>query len=205
MRLIWALIGLCCLIELTLLLADWGLVATVRLRALAYDYGGFWPGLLRDWQPNFALQPVVMFVSYGFLHAGLIHLGVNMMTLWSLSRGVYDRAGARGFAAIYGFSILGGAVGYALLASNLAPMVGASGGLFGLAGALLGFSYAERRSQNVGLWPIGRAVILLTLLNLVLWWAMRGQLAWQTHLGGFVAGWVVALLQHRATPLELDG
>jgi membrane associated rhomboid family serine protease len=37
-------------------------------------------------------------------------------------------------------------------------------------------------------------------LNRVLWWAMKGQLAWQTHLGGFLAGaaaaWVLGRNEH---------
>jgi membrane associated rhomboid family serine protease len=39
-----------------------------------------------------------------------------------------------------------------------------------------------------------RAAGLLIALNLVMWWAMGGHLAWQTHLGGFIGGWVLALL-----------
>jgi membrane associated rhomboid family serine protease len=31
-------------------------------------------------------------------------------------------------------------------------------------------------------------------LNIVLWWAMDGQLAWETHLGGFITGWIAAML-----------
>jgi membrane associated rhomboid family serine protease len=31
-------------------------------------------------------------------------------------------------------------------------------------------------------------------MNLLLWWAMNGQLAWQTHLGGFMIGWITAIL-----------
>lgn len=165
-----------------------------RLRLLAYDYGGFWPGLLQDWRPNYALQPYAMFFTYGFLHGGPAHLAVNMITLWSLGRAVLDRVGPWGFAALYGASILGGAVGFALLAPGLRPMVGASGALFGLVGGLLAWSYVDRYSLREGLWPVGRAILLLVGLNLVLWWAMAGQLAWETHLGGFVSGWIIALL-----------
>ncbi|MDC1399675.1 rhomboid family intramembrane serine protease [Yoonia sp.] len=82
-------------------------------------------------------------------------------------------------------------------------MVGASGALFGLIGGLLAWTYVDRFTYNEGLWPIARAVLILVALNLVLWWAMDGQLAWQTHLGGFIAGWVVALLiDPRAQDLE---
>ena len=43
-------------------------------------------GLLTDWEPNFAYQPWLMFLTYAFLHGGLAHLAVNMVTLWSLGR-----------------------------------------------------------------------------------------------------------------------
>jgi len=43
----------------------------------------------------------------------------------------------------------------------------------------------------------------LIVLNLVLWWAMDGLLAWQTHLGGFIIGWVVALMID-PIPKEID-
>jgi len=34
---------------------------------------------------------------------------------------------------------------------------------------------------------------LLIFLNLVMYWAMSGGLAWETHLGGFLAGWAAGL------------
>jgi membrane associated rhomboid family serine protease len=39
----------------------------------------------------------------------------------------------------------------------------------------------------------------LVLMNLLLWWAMSGQLAWEAHLGGFLAGAALAALlgEHR--------
>jgi membrane associated rhomboid family serine protease len=72
--------------------------------------------------------------------------------------------------------------------------VGASGALFGLAGGLLAWAYVDLYTFEERLWPVARAALLLAGLNLILWWAMDGQLAWETHLGGFIAGWVTALL-----------
>lgn len=189
-----ALILLCTAIEMALWLADHGIVGPPRLRQLAYDYGGFWPGLLSGWKPNYALQPWAMFLTYGFLHGGALHLIVNMITLWSLGRGAIDRVGGRGFGWLYLASLLGGAAGFGLLAPDLRPMVGASGALFGLVGGLLAWTYVDRYTLRERMWPIARAILMLIGLNVVLWWAMDGQLAWQTHLGGFVAGWIAALL-----------
>lgn len=197
------LIALCTSLELVLMLADWGILGSKRLRALAYDYGGFWPGLLDNWRPNFTAQPYTMFATYAFLHGGVAHLVVNMITLWSLGNVVIARVGTKGFALLYLSALIGGAVGYALLASDVRPMVGASGALFGLIGGALAWLYVDRYTYNEGLLAVFQAVVMLVLLNLILWWAMNGQLAWQTHLGGFISGWVAAMLiDPRPTPPE---
>lgn len=192
--LIWGIIVLCIGVEAILSLADWGIINIARLRMATYEFGGFWPGLLGNWEPNYPTQPYLMFITYGFLHGGLLHLIVNMFTLRSLGLGVVDRVGARGFLMLYVGALLGGALGYYLLSAGVRPMVGASGALFGLAGGLVAWAYVDRFTLAVGLWPIAQAVLLLIALNVVLYWAMDGQLAWETHLGGFVAGWIMALL-----------
>ena len=188
------LIVVCCAVEGMLQLAARIGVGGPRLRVLAYEYGGFWAGLLQSWTPNYPAQPYAMFVTCGFLHGGLLHLIVNMITLWSLGRAVLDRVGERGFILLYVASLLGGAAGFALIGTTLAPMVGASGALFGLAGGLLAWGYTDRFSFQEALWPIAQAVCLLIAINVVMWWALNGQLAWETHLGGFLAGWFVATL-----------
>lgn len=196
------LIALCTAIELVLLASDLG-IAPDRLRRMATDWAGFWPGLLGSWQPNYPGQSWAMFASYAFLHAGPIHLAINMLTLWSLGRIVIDRVGALGFWALYAGAVLGGAATFGLIGDTLRPMVGASGALFGLVGGLLAWNYVDRYTFSEGLWPVARAALLLIAMNLVLWWAMDGQLAWETHLGGFVTGWVLALLidpRGRAAP-----
>lgn len=188
------LVALCTATELVLQLGDAGLFDLPRFRALAYEFAGFWPGLLSTWRPNYALQPTTMFLTYAFLHAGLWHLALNMVTLWSLARPIVDRVGQGKFLTIYALSILGGALGYALLTTSYRPMVGASGALFGLAGALLAWDYVDRFVLRKGLWPVARAALLLIALNVALYYAMGGVLAWETHLGGFIAGWIAALL-----------
>ncbi|MEM7508841.1 MAG: rhomboid family intramembrane serine protease [Pseudomonadota bacterium] len=201
--LIWGVIAACGLIELALLLGDLDIWGEGRLRSTAYEWGGFWPGLLQDWQPNYPGQPLIMFLTYGFLHGGPVHMIVNMITLWSLGYAVQDRVGSWGFVGLYLASLLGGAAGFGLIAETFRPMVGASGALFGLAGGLLAWNYVDRFTFRMGLWPVIRLVLLLVAMNVAMWWALDGQLAWETHLGGFIVGWIVALLidpkAHRPT------
>jgi membrane associated rhomboid family serine protease len=182
----------CIVIELMLQLSDHGIIDLPRLRSLTYTYGGFWPGLLVDWTPNFPGQSITMFFTYGFLHGGLVHLVVNMITLLSLGAAVCIRGGAKRYVLIYVASILGGAAVFGLLAPSLRPMVGASGALFGLVGALTAWDAMERRALRLSMRPVIRVIGILVLLNVVLWWAMDGLLAWQTHLGGFLAGAAMA-------------
>ncbi len=188
------IIAICASIEMALYASDLGLLEPQSLRMRTYEYAGFWSGLWGEWNANYALQPYSMFLTYGFLHAGPLHLLVNMLTLWSVGRLVIARVGTKGFVLLYSVSIIGGGIGYGLLAPTLSPMVGASGALFGLVGGILSWSYVDRFSFNEALWPVARAALFLVGLNLVLWWAMSGQLAWETHLGGFVAGWIAAML-----------
>lgn len=185
---------ICVLVEVLLQMGDLGVFGPPRLRQWAYENGGFWSGLLRDWTPNYTLQPYLMFVSHGFLHGGLLHLLINMFTLYSLSQGVVERVGPWRFLTLYFASMIGGAIGFGILADTVYPMVGASGALFGLAGALMAWNSVDRYVYRLDLWPLARVGLLLVVINLVMWWAMDGQLAWQTHLGGFIVGWIVALV-----------
>ncbi len=191
------LAAVCILIEIALQLGDRGAFGLPRFRALVYEYGGFWPGLLRNWRPNYPLQPWTMFLTYGFLHAGLGHLVINMITLVSLGRPVLMRIGLARFLILYAIALFGGAAGFALLSDTYRPMVGASGALFGLAGAILAWEYRDRAALRERLWPVFRAVLLLVALNVILYFAMNRLLAWEAHLGGFVAGWVAAWLVDR--------
>lgn len=203
--LLFGLCTTCIVIELVLQAGDRQWLGIPRLRQTVYEYAGFWPGLMGSWRPNYALQPYLMFLTHAFLHGGLMHLGFNMATLVSLGRVVQDRVGQRGLAILFGASVLAGGLGYGLLTNSPSPMVGASGGLFGLAGGLLAWNYVDRFSAAGRLWPVLRAALLLAAMNVALWWLMQGQLAWQTHLGGFIGGWLAALLVDPIAHLDPPG
>ena len=189
----------CIIIELILQGSDMGLWGTQRWRSLAYQYGAFWPGLLSNWRPNFGSQPWLMFLTYSFLHGGLVHLVVNMITMISLGSAVVTRVGQLRFLIIYtGSTILGGTLFALLTSTGPRPMVGASGALFGLAGALIVFNVMFTVKRRPGwkllavtiLWPIG----ILVALNLLMYYGTGGSVAWETHLGGFLSGAAIAAM-----------
>lgn len=190
---VWLLAILCTLPELVLLGADWGVWGSARWRPLAYTQGAFWAGLLYGWTPNFALQPVTMFVGYAWLHVGALHVVGNLLALLWLGPPIVVRRGNGGLIGLWLVAMVGGGAAFGLLTTSAAPMVGASGALFGLAADWL---LAEvREAPRLGPQVLRGAGMIAALLALnALVWAMQGgQLAWETHLGGFLAGLVLAL------------
>ena len=130
---------------------------------------------------------------------GLLHLIGNMLVLWGLGRVVMLRLGTGRFLVLYFASAIGGALCFGILTTSAQPMVGASGALFGLLGAWQYWRYALRRQRGQSLWPVWQAVLGLVLLNVVMWVALKGLVAWETHLGGFLAGWACAAGFYRLT------
>lgn len=185
---------LCGLPELALLGADGGLWGSARWRPLAYQNGAFWAGLLHGWQPNYAAQPVTMFVSYAWLHAGPGHLAGNLLALVWLGPGVVARRGTLGLALFWGAATLGGAAAFGLITTNPAPMVGASGALFGLAAAWTVAEVQGARGLRARALRALGIILLLVGLNAATWALQGGHLAWETHLGGFLAGLVLVVV-----------
>lgn len=199
---IW-LVGLTCLPEIVFTLLGSGLFGMEDLRRAGLIYGAFWNGLLRGWEGVYPLQPVAMFVSYAFLHGGLLHLVGNMIAVLALGGIAVARLGQWGFLLLYLLCVIGGGAGFALLNWSDAPMVGASGAVFGLIGAWKYWEWQLRRELGAAMAPLWRSLAGLAGLNVVLWLLLSGLLAWEAHLGGFVVGWAFArvvtpTLRHRA-------
>lgn len=125
-------------------------------------------------------------VTGGFLHAGLFHLGMNMLLLWLLGSQLEPVLGRARFAALYLACLVAGSFG-ALVVSPTAGTVGASGAVFGLMGAAV---VAQRRS-GIDVWRNG--IGGLVLINLMLTFAVPG-IAIGAHVAGLVGGVIVGAL-----------
>ncbi|WP_136444016.1 rhomboid family intramembrane serine protease [Pacificoceanicola onchidii] len=195
-RVVWLGLALVfCAVEAALIAADLRLLGSPLWRPLAYQYGGFWAGLLYGWQANYAAQPYAMFLSYMVLHAGWQHMLGNVLALGWLGLQLEGRIGGRRLAMLFLISGLGGAVGFGLLSTSPRPMVGASGAIMGLVAVWIALDARDRLAEGAS----GRAVrhmvlgrtALVAVLNLLASVLEAGGLAWETHLGGFVAAAVV--------------
>lgn len=191
------LAGLCALFEIAFSLAESPLLGLSSLRASAMMHGAFWPGLLGDWTPLFPGQVATMFVSHAFLHGGVLHMLFNMLILLHLGREATFRLGQGGFVLLFAVSAAGGGLAYALLGDGQTPMIGASGAVFGLFGATIWWDIQRRLAARMPIGPALRLIGGLVAMNVLLWLMVSGALAWQAHLGGFVAGMAMARL---ATP-----
>jgi membrane associated rhomboid family serine protease len=125
-------------------------------------------------------------VTSGFLHDGLLHVAVNMLSLYFVGRSLEPAIGRVNFAAVYVASLLAGSFG-ALLFEPMAPTVGASGAIFGIFGALI----VVARSRGISIWQSGLGAVLL--FNLLFTVSVRG-ISIGGHVGGLVAGLITGTL-----------
>lgn len=190
-RFLWVLVGIMAAVELILTLSSSGLLGSQDLRWPAFMLGAFWqPVLSGAVSPVYPGQSVLMFITYAFLHGGFLHLIMNSVILLSLGKFVSVNIGAIKTLLLLFLSAVGGAVCFGLLSSSNAPMIGASGAVFGLIGLWQVMEYRTRRRSGVSVRPVVMGVLGLALINIVLFVMLSGGLAWETHLGGWIAGWL---------------
>jgi membrane associated rhomboid family serine protease len=116
----------------------------------------------------------------GFLHAGLLHIAVNMFSLWMIGRDLERLLGKARFLGVYFLAMFGGSAAvYTFSDPAGPPTVGASGALYGLLGALLVAVLRLKLNPST--------VIATIALNLVITYAIPG-ISIFAHLGGLAIG-----------------
>jgi membrane associated rhomboid family serine protease len=187
--------------------------------------GGSFPG---GWAGD-----VWTFFTYALIHADLMHLGVNVVWLLPFGTAVARRFGPVRFLAFFAATSAAGAAAHlATHAGELVPMIGASAAISGFMAASMRFAF--QHGGPVSMWRESRpeayrvpaaplAVVLRDprlLAFLLVWFGLNflfgigsvpipgageGQtVAWQAHVGGFLAGLVLFSLFDPISP-ALDG
>ncbi len=128
------------------------------------------------------------FLTTAFLHStgSIAHIGFNMFALWSIGQYLEPALGRARFLTLYLVSAVGGTVMVLLLATDgdwLRGVVGASGAVFGLFGAV--FVIQRRFGGDV------RGIITLLVINALIA-VLIPAISWQAHVGGFLTGAALA-------------
>lgn len=148
--------------------------------------------------------------TYTFLHGGFMHLAINMVWLAAFGSPLANRIGALRFALFFAATGLAAAFFFWIIhPMTQAPLVGASGAISGMMGAAARFAFRIDRSSGksaFGGTPLPFSVVLRSrgvLTFLAVWMVINlvtgligvvpgadDQIAWEAHIGGFLAGFL---------------
>ncbi len=121
-------------------------------------------------------------ITSGFLHLSLLHIAMNMISLYMIGVGLERVLGPVRFAAVYLLSLLGGSAAVYLFSAVDVQTAGASGAIFGVLGALaVTLKRLRLDLRQLGIIIALNAFITFTVANI----------SWQAHLGGFIVGGIV--------------
>ncbi len=138
-----------------------------------------------------------------FLHGGLLHIGVNMLSLWFLGRFIEYALGPWRMLVVYVVSLVAAGLGVVYFSPPIAATVGASGAIFGLFGALFAIGLKLGRPGM----DLIKANLGILVINLVITFTVPS-ISWQAHISGLVAGFLLTLLifapPRRVHPVVVD-
>lgn len=172
-----------------------------------------WNELLASgWEYGWSLWTLV---TYAFIHADITHIGFNAVWLLAFGSAVARRFGSVRFLIFFALTAAAGALAHLIShAGDLQPMIGASASISGTMGAAARFAFQRGgpldpwRADGDRAYRIPAAPLLVALrdprvlgflgawfgLNLLFGlgsWSIVGEdqtIAWQAHVGGFLAG-----------------
>jgi len=169
------------------------IAVTVLSYLLQLSVGDRWTSAIAFSPASGEVEPwrflTVALAHYPYGTFGITHILFNMYAVWLLGRELEHALGRARYIALYLVSTFGGSVMVLLFASPVTgdwtrAVVGASGAVFGLFGAIAVVLRRMGRSA--------RPIIVVVALNAVIGFLVPG-IAWQGHLGGLLTGMVIGV------------
>ena len=169
--------------------------------------GGAWPGGIG--------AQVWTFVSYALIHADITHLAINSLWFVPFGSAVARRFGTARFLLFFAATAAAGAGAHLIThAGEVFPVIGASAAVSGMMAAAIRFAFQphgpialwqqkDERAYHIGALPLLSALRDPRIfVFLVVWFGLNllfglgsptllgaGQsIAWEAHIGGFLAG-----------------
>ncbi|MCA8940173.1 MAG: rhomboid family intramembrane serine protease [Planctomycetes bacterium] len=172
-------------------------IAVTAIVTLAQFVGPGWIGnalqleVIKVWQGEWW-----RLFSYGLVHGNFLHVAMNLYMLWLLGV-VYEAATSnRAFLVVYISSVLGGGIAICMMGDVLIPTVGASAGVFGVMGALIGHIYSRTGSiRGLTEVPYGRSLVMLLIFNIL--FSLMPGVSMLGHVGGLLPGLLLGYLIDR--------
>ncbi|MEH2509792.1 membrane associated rhomboid family serine protease [Nitrobacteraceae bacterium AZCC 1564] len=154
------------------------------------------------------------FLTYAFLHADITHIAFNMLWMLPFGSAVARRFGPVRFFAFFAVTAIAGAVAHLLTHQHqVAPMIGASAAVSGAMAAAIRFAFQRgsflsfgrdaataahvpalslvqslQSSRVLGFLAVWFGLNIVTGLGAIAIGAGAQSVAWQAHIGGFLAG-----------------
>lgn len=185
-------------------------IPVTTLVALAYGTLAVLTGMMGD-EAVFAeriaqfgwLQPTLVasgldeswrLLAHAFLHGNILHLMLNMASLWAIGPALERSLGSVRFALLYVVSALGGAFAVCWLREPMQPVLGGSGALFGMMGAAVALNVRAGRHAFAFLDFDGPRRLLGTIAINLVFGALVPIVSNTAHVGGLLAGFLVTLV-----------
>lgn len=137
------------------------------------------------WEAGLADGAWWQVLSHGFVHVDIWHIALNALGLWILGPPLEQAMGRARFLAVYLLSTLAAGATIFAFAPVYSSTLGASGGVFGLMGAMLVVAWRFRGDV--------RGLLMLLGLNAFITFTVPG-ISWQGHLGGLLGGALVTAI-----------
>lgn len=183
----------------------------VEMEGVVETPSGLQPVVVKKPLPQGVLPAWTTIVTCIFLHGSLMHLAGNMWFLYIFGDNVEDRLGHFGFLFFYlGTGAAASLSHFLIEPSSAIPTVGASGAIAGVMGAYLLFYPHSRVMTLVPIAFFLQMIVIPAPIFLGIWFVLQlvqgtfsigaahaSGVAWWAHIGGFVAGLVVAWILNR--------
>ena len=129
-------------------------------------------------------------IGFSFLHGGWMHLGFNVVMLVAMGSGLEKSIGIKRYLMIYiGTTLFAAFAHLALYPASTMPIIGASGGISGIFGAMIVVMNQARSGVDKSrLMPVIFAYIGITVLMGLMGGPDGSSVVWIAHIGGFLAG-----------------
>ncbi|WP_456435823.1 rhomboid family intramembrane serine protease [Thermovibrio ammonificans] len=167
-----------------------------------------------DLPPPDPFTPYGNLISYQYLHGGWLHILGNMLFLWVFGDNVEERFGRLSYFLFYTFcGVVAALTQVFVTPDSKLPLIGASGAISGVLGAYAILFPRAGIVTLIFIFFFVDVVVVPALVWIAVWFFFQfvsalfsiqhlsfGGVAWFAHIGGFVAGLLVAALYKRLKP-----